>query len=362
MNERLTISSLKLFLLLFSWIFFQNTASAQIPVSKWRAHFSYNKIHDLAKGNSSIYAASRNGILIYNRNFNNTETLDIINDLNDANITSIAYQNNQNILLIGYKNGNLDMVAGDRISNIPTIKDEAVFPERSINELVFSNDLAFICTSFGIVTMDLNSGNIGETYHIHEFPTLKVFDLVIDQNYLYAATDQGLYYADINHPNLSNPEAWEQYTLLPDYTRPISNIELFQDKVVLSQFYEGESDRLYFLEDLNSYSLLNDSETRITDIGGTQNELLVASDERILLYDQYLSLTEQIQQYAGKTAYPSAILKKDGEYWVGDRRAGLIRYVSNADNESIIWLGPASSYAFSMSGNEGIITVSAGGY
>jgi ligand-binding sensor domain-containing protein len=343
-------------------LMFQASASSQVKVSEWRSHFSYNRIHDLTESGERVFAASRNGILIYNKNYSNTETLDIIKDLNDVNISALGYNQNRNILFVGYTNGNLDIVEGKDITNIPVIKDESIYGEKTIHDIKFYGDQAYLCTSFGIVTLNMETKDIDETYLVDDISTVGVRDIAKAEGYFYVATDQGLFYASENDPDLGNPDAWEQVVSLPNYMQPVSNVETFQNNIVLSQSHSGSPDRVYYFDNLGSYTLLLDSETKIMDIRKNQDKLTVASNEQVLIYNSIFSLTDQIQQYAGESASPLSVLPSGNGYWIGDRISGLIHFISETNNESIIWPGPSSSHAFSMIGEEGIISVTAGGY
>lgn len=182
--------------------------SQQVPVGNWQSHFSYNLAKSVEKVHDKIYAANAN-LYAYSVADNEYTSYSKVNGLHDVNINFLRFDAESNVLLIVYQNSNIDLMLGNIFINIPDIKNANVSGSKRINSVYFKNKLAYLCTDFGIVVLNLQKYEIKETYILQEAAEiLKIKSLTSFQGYFYAATENGIYKANENSSALQNFASW----------------------------------------------------------------------------------------------------------------------------------------------------------
>ena len=318
--------------------------NAQVPVGRWRAHLSYDSIHAVTGSDNRIFAAAETGILVYNKQYNSTETLDKVSDLSDVGISTIAFSTRHHKLFIGYRNGNLDIMQNGHVFNHPDIKRDALYPDKSIANICFTEQHALLACSFGIAVFDVGKEEFLQSYRPGGTPIQRVHDVACDGTYLYAATDRGLFYAEAGATDLYNPDAWDQVVSFPGYNRKIGEIEIFNGFPVFS--VNGQiKDQLYYLDNLHNASLLLEED--VEDLRAFNTNFFVGLRNRLLIFDLHFNHIRSIAHYPFHKPFSPRIFQAQGTLWIGDGRSGLIKYREDGV-EKIVPDGPFSVYAFDM--------------
>jgi len=176
---------------------------AQIGVGEWRDHLPYTFLNHIEQSSEKIYAASEYGLMIFDKNSESFDKLTKVNGLSDIGISTIAFTSNYNTLFVGYSNGNIDLIKGNDIYNISDIKRKIITGSKSINNVLFINEYAFLSCGFGIVVFNMSKKEIKDTYFIGDLGSqVLVNQLAFDGQYIYAATNQGIYKGDYLNSNL----------------------------------------------------------------------------------------------------------------------------------------------------------------
>ena len=84
--------------------------------------------------------------------------------------------------------------------------------DKRINHITEFQGKLYISTSFAIVVFDLQKLEFGETFFIANNSAMtKVNQIEIFQNMIYAATENGIYKASVNNPNLIDFSQWIRF-------------------------------------------------------------------------------------------------------------------------------------------------------
>lgn len=154
------------------FIIFISQTFAQIQTNTWRTHADYFN----AKGveiveKNKIYCFSKNGFFYLDKTTNQTTTLSKLNGLSETAISQIRYSPNFKTLIIAYETGNLDLMSissdglPDKIQNLDFIKEtDAIQDSKTINQIEFREDFAYLAADFGLVVLDVKKAEIKETY------------------------------------------------------------------------------------------------------------------------------------------------------------------------------------------------------
>ncbi|MFO7923983.1 MAG: two-component regulator propeller domain-containing protein [Bacteroidales bacterium] len=344
------------------WIFCYCHISAQVPVGAWRDHLSYNRASHVAVTGSRVYCATGAGMIVYNKEDNSLEKFSRVHGLSDVDIRCIKWSDLNGALIVGYANGNLDILSDNRIVNLTDIVRSSVTGSKSINNIMVLGHQAYLSCSFGIVVVNIEKNEIEDTYFLGDGGTrLAVNDMAFDGKYLYAATQAGLYRADINSPNLLDFSSWSLIDFLPDAGSLFSSLAWFEGNLYAVQL-EGSGQYVSYRIEEESWEYFTAPAGAPTKFVVSGNHLGVIRDSQIEIFGPGLSLVRIIDDYGfwGK-AMRDIEVEEDGNTWIADRIHGLVR--SAGSNYHVLTPpGPYSNRVFSISSYPERTYFAAGGY
>lgn len=205
-----------------------------------------------------FYTVDLNNRTIINK-FTNVEGL-----INNT-ITALSVDN-QNKLWIGASDGSICIfnISNSTFKYIYDIKNSTE-NDKGINSFVFSGNNIFVATGFGIIKISTITYNFVDApyYQLGAFALkTKVFDITIQNNFIYAATASGVAYANFISSNLNNPASWINYNLIP-LSANVRTIKAISGKV-----FAGSDDGFDYFDGANwfSYPNPNYSNTHIKNI------------------------------------------------------------------------------------------------
>ena len=188
----------------------------QLAIGQWRDHLSYKRGIAITQTEGLIYCATESGIFRMEKYDNSIDRLSKISGLSDVDVSTLRYNFFDRTLLIAYKNANIDLIKDNIIYNISDIKRTVITAKKTIHNIHFKNQLAYLACGFGIVILDLEKREIQNTCYIGKNGRfINVRDIASDSSYLYAATDSGVYRASLNANNLADYNAWQRLSGLP---------------------------------------------------------------------------------------------------------------------------------------------------
>lgn len=346
--------------ILWLLFFMSSITHAQIGVGDWRDHFPYIHATHVAELPGVIYCATKQGIFSYDLESNNISKLTKINGLSDIGISHIE-SDGVNTLLVGYSNGNLNIVSGKDIYNISAIRTEPIPGDKSINDIDIIDNHAFLSCGFGIVVVDLDKLEIKESWFIGELGTqLKVNAFGHDDQYFYAATDQGIFRADRNSPNLIDYSNWHKLTYLPSYNDEFTEIVNFSSQlVIVRDGGSGNVDEMYQLTGNTAQLFLSGLDVK--NLRVENNHLVLVMNDKVVIYNYNFDVVEEITEYVPWDEKPfDALIRQNQSVWIADNNAGL-----NSMNGAIrnyLPNGPYTADAFSIDVSGDYIYVAGGGY
>jgi hypothetical protein len=288
---------------------------SQIPNNTWRDHFSYTTGISIAKSSDKIYCASYGGISILDLTDNSIRKLSKVNGLSDVDISKIKYAIDENILIVMYKNGNIDIIEDNLITNLTDIKRKTTIGNKSINSIEIIDGLAYLSTGFGIVVLDYIKKEIKDTYFFGPGGTnIIVNDVTSDNEFLYAATTEGVYRANLNNNLLVDYNNWSLISDKLNY----SHIQNNNGKIYVVHYnrIDGvpDDDNLYELDN-DSWSLSDfDQQGPINGLHSYENYLYVIYYGRIARFD--VNSKTNIDYWSGIPF--EAFIVNENELWAAD--------------------------------------------
>lgn len=344
-------------------------------------HLPYQKCNYITGSNTTIWAATDNGLFRFNKADNSIERITKIDGLSDLGISALCYNAPNDVLFIGYSNGNIDLIQGNVITNLTDIKRAQIIGNKTINNIYFVGNIAYLSTGFGIVVIDTDHQEVRDTYVIGPNGTyLGINDIVTDATTIYAATASGIYYAPINDPYLSNFATWTKFNNLPSgFSNSIFNtITIFHNKLIVNKTIPVPNPTSDYLFEYDFSTLTWAPLTGFS--GGAYVHDLFVRNDHLYLCDLYavfrMDTTFADPNLTASFFYPYNIItgpatpaqpKKvfvdnSDNVWFADNIYGLVKMIGTGTGESYYPNGPISTDAYCMAESEGNILVVPGGH
>ena len=226
------------------------SVSAQIAMGKWRTHFAYNSVSQIAQSDNKIYAVSEGALFSIDKQDGESgiEFYSKISGLNGSNISRIEFDPTSKQLLIVYANGNIDLLTTSGVINIPDLYNKQMSSSKEINQIQFYQDKAYLACNFGIIVLNMQKKEVADTYYIGPNASeVKVLSTTVYNGTIYALTQNTIFKASVTEPNLVNYEFWSTMTELPG-TGELQSISSFADQLILQRggkLYKQGSDNLW---------------------------------------------------------------------------------------------------------------------
>jgi len=344
--------------LLLGILFSITTANGQIAMQDWRIHFSVFSGQGIAETNDNIFLACSNGVIRYDLKDNSVNELTVTNGLSDLGITSIAAD--ESTAIVGYVSGNLDVIEGNTITNVPWIEKAEISGDKTIHNFCFDENYIYVATGIGLILFDNDKKEIKDTYYPYEDPV--VFDVAIYNDTLFAATDQGIYYAPKDRPFLNDQNQWEKKD---DFPAAVVNGNFTQIEPFGGRIFYGYDDEIFNADTIyyESNGVLSklDETVNINAIYGDDDRLILSLFSTVKVLDTDLNEIQTIFDYPDGTPLPEAALYHDDRYWIADKRHGLVKAANSWSADFIFSNTPAFDGSYRMDIQFGKVLVAGGG-
>lgn len=349
-------------LVIFIYFLSLELFSQGIAIGQWREHLQYNNIKAIVEADNRIYASTSSSIFYFDKNDNTVNRLSKINGLSETGVNAINYNSTYKTLVIVYSNANIDLLKPNGIINIPDIKNKSLPGKKYINSITFRGKYAYLSCGFGIVVVDISRNEIKDTYIIGENATqIEVFDIAINDTAILAATESGLFKADINNPYLVNYQNWKRISEIRGSNDKFRKIKIFNNKIIaLKDRKNTVSDTLFVFEN----NIWNSIDTiLISDVFNNEEFLVSSHWDFVLLRDTSLNIIGYFNSASQQNILPNcAIIDKNYSIWIGDAKKGLIRMWDNGNYSFFILPNsPNNSQIYNVSADKNGIWVSPGG-
>ena len=323
--------------------FFQTTLYAQDW--KWKSYLAYYNTTLVAEANNNVFAVADGSLYSYNKEDQSVQTYSKLNGLSDVSITQLGYNADVNTLLIVYDNGNIDLWGEDGIYNLPFLKNSTVVQDKTVNAITFDGEYAYLASQFGIMVINMQKKEVADTYRIGNVSSCCVLN-----NYLYAATEQGIRRGSLND-NLLDAANWTDYS-----AEVVQDIVAFQNTLC----YVISGDGVYYQAEGSSRKWINDA--GIKGMKVESGKLLAYTNGKVYIASS-LNTPDQI---TGLSTIQDVSTLKDNAYWIANAAGGILGIQKNGSAytrilEKTTIDGPKRNMPYFMDFVEGQLLVTGGG-
>lgn len=181
--------------------------------AQWKAYLSYYEPTEIEQTpDGMLYVLASGGLFSYNPQDQDVQTYDKTTVLSDGDIAHIAWCKAAKKLVIVYSDHNIDLLSPNgNVVNMPAYMKASMTDDKTVNSISVSGNNAYLATNFGIVQINVATGEFVNTYKLG----FSVNYAYSNNQYLYAASAaEGIYRGSLT-ANLLDPSKW---TRTGDYT------------------------------------------------------------------------------------------------------------------------------------------------
>lgn len=258
----------KILLIISVIIATSNINAEQLAMGAWRTHIAYNNTNQITQSKNKVYAISSGALYSISKDDYSNETYSKLFGLSDNNIKYINYSQENNLLFIAYNNSNIDLI--DEFNNIYNITDiyrKSINGDKTINDACFYGDYAYLACGFGLIKLDMKKREISDTYLIGDLgKPMKFTDIAINDNKIYALSENSLLYANMSGSNLLNYQNWNKF---PDPDNTSKNLAM---AIINNKIFLVKSNNILYEYSNNSWQ---QNSTNVKDIYVDNNLLFI---------------------------------------------------------------------------------------
>ena len=255
------MASMRIRFLLVSFLIYLGVLAQPTSLGSWNSYLSYANMKYLTRAQQMIFVGGMSGMFSYNTETEEVKRINTIHGLSELDIAVVKYDPESKALFIGYESTNIDILyqASATVSGIEDfykfqvsdLSRYSVVGTKTLHDVYFKDQFAYICTSFGIIVYDMNLREVKDSYlNIGPGSAVPdVFGVTINNNKIYASTNFGVMQANMNGTdNLSDSASW---TIITDLTKheTSGHITSFNNKIY------AEVDSVYKVYNGTAWSL-----------------------------------------------------------------------------------------------------------
>jgi hypothetical protein len=355
-----------LFLAFVAGLFFSSAMGQAVGIGQWRDHLPWSNTLAVTEAGNIVYCASEYGIIKYFKDEDRFERLTKVTGLSDIGINDIRFSDAIQTLVIAYSNTNVDLIKDNLIINIPDIKRKQILGLKTINRITLRDDFAYLSCGFGIVVVDMVREEIHDTYYIGPGgEQINVLDLDYNDTAFFAATEQGVYTAPVNSPNLANFEEWNRLSSIDPFME-YTLVKSFSNRIFVMKPKAGsaEQDSILMWDGISWERFVPQDASTINNFQVCNDNLIISYLYSVLQIDEQLNQVLKIYTYMQASPNPSdALIDSRGEFYIADRSKGLVKSWSDGfESEFILPNGPSTTSIFGLFAGGDNVWIAPGGY
>lgn len=325
-----------------------------VGIGEWRDHLPYRKVIAVAQGDNKIFAATPYSLFYYDQTDNSLNRLNKISGLSDVGISHIAYHPELRTLVIAYTNANIDLYKDGQIINLSDIKRSSQ-ENKTINRITFIGKRAYLACGFGIVVLDIEREEFPESvYYVNTSGMANnVYDITYNpvDSLIYAATANGVYYADFYKANLAFYAEWTRELSGLLQVGPFNLITNLNNRIYVNKMGPSYSTDAMYVKIDGIWQPFDPTNTSNRfSLHASNNKLIACNNLTVDIFNTEGNLLVRHYTYNPGNIFPKdAFLDEANNLWIGDEFEGLTKIPQLGDTEKFLPDGPAFPDVYAVS-------------
>ena len=285
-------------------------------IGSWRLHMAYHNAKQCVVVNDKVYVVSDGSLYSYTPETDFVECYDKSNVTSDQGIRHIGVCDKSNTLVIIYENANIDLIHPDgSVVNITDFANASTF-DPQVNDLRIIDGKAYLATNFGVIVLDVEREEFGDTYVLG-----KVTHSCVELGgIIYAATAGGLYSGD-TRTNLLDAANWVSLN-----GNVYAQLAVFDNSLLALKSKES----VYSVNPIDGAPTLF-CKGKFTFLHCTDGTLLIGDKTNVFAYSSLTDYTQLV--FDGTVNYLTA---NNGTYWTCNGSKGLNGYRYDEEEKCVV--------------------------
>lgn len=336
---------LRLLLLCLSFSAALLAQNTNLAIGQWRTHLPFRAGPYVTQSTEKVYFSTEEAILVIDKVEGSTDFLDKVDGLSNTGIKIAEYHAPTGLLIVIYENSAFDLVyPGGQVRTFRQIPNFSNFVgEKTIEQVYLETDSTIlIAANFGLSKFNLRR----EEFVWTTFTGITVKNVVTWQDYIYLATEEGIYRTS---QGSTTPEDFSSWNLLDQEEGfpalySTSALGVFREAL----YFDLDGDLHRFDGDRRTFVQTAPSGTDLAYLRVLEPHLLIAYACRTGCPGQvfYLDDRGEINTVAGNcTGIPtSAVKDQQGRIWFGDQYR-FFRVLPSIDSDNCAYREYNSPYS-----------------
>lgn len=300
-------------------------AQDNLSFGEWRSLLPYTNGKYVTQTPDEVWYASDQSIVIFDKEEMSTTFFDKVDGLSDVDIKILEYSPENDLLIAAYSNSNIDIISRDRsaVFNMSDIKrDIELQGDKGIYDIYFLGTAAYLATGFGVMKINLEEKEVAFT----TFTNIRVNSVTSHNNTLYAATDEGIYYAPLSNFNLLDFTAWEKLDMDDGFPDDYTSREIHNYK---EELFLDINDSLFVMTDTGLEFIIHEPDFSIGYLQDGKDDLIIQlqklpfNGQQIYTRDDNGNLSSEIPAWCIAGLGYAAVQDEQGRFWIGDATKGF---------------------------------------
>lgn len=181
-----------------------------VQASRWKTHFAYNNVTQIAMAEDKVYALSDGSIFSVEKETEKMEVYDRLSGLSSTGIVCIHYDTPRKQLIIAYGGGKIDLLTSKGVHYISELYDKDMTQRKTIYNVTIVGYTAYLSTHYGVQTMDLRDGKLVDSYWLRpNAQETPILDVLIANDSIYAFAADSMFCAALRD-NLVDYTYWKR--------------------------------------------------------------------------------------------------------------------------------------------------------
>lgn len=320
------------------------------PTYTWRMHLPYFSVQQVVEASDKLYVHSNVGVYSIGLNTGEVEFLTKVNGFTETNVERIGYSDEYTTLVIAYASGNIDLLKDNKIINIPAVLRSSIVGLKTVNDITFNNNFAYLATTFGVVVLDIDKEEVVDDYQnlSSTGESIEILSVEWYNDSLYLGTTDGLKKASTEDrsANLKNFTTWSTNNSF--------------DSVLAMEVFNGS---LYLSDDNIVYSY-DGSFSEVINNGSEVKSLVKCHDNLVLCEWAGITLIDENGGFTDKrnSFNDYAILDAQNNLWLGGFYTSLVKETPSGSKSYLTPPGPRDKVSYDMDGVGNSLWVTSGGH
>jgi ligand-binding sensor domain-containing protein len=217
-------------------LFMSMAAQSQQRIGQWKSFTDMKSVRHAIQVGGSIWAATNGGVFVFDTVQGHYTKYNHSNGLSSNDIRCLALESGKRIW-VGNANGFINVFDPQTGTwSVIDANKSTGDPPKGVQGFFQQGDTMFVATVFGVIPFKLSKWEFGDTYASFGFPSNPTVTCVYsDRSRLFVGTDKGLAVAPLSATNLSSPDSWTAYSVIPGLSsNSITAMALLYDTLAIA--------------------------------------------------------------------------------------------------------------------------------